>query len=889
MQPRLFFKKSDEEKILDAKIPKSANKVEKVGYTYKDDKGLTCKQGSKRTEIAYLKTIGKKPGEIDRIPALYEAAFSVFARLPLRRVADNRLAYNGDKLVGMASVELPGFVPMQIKNDPDCSPSEKEKQRITNPTRETLLKENAGELLACCFCDKNTDPKFDNVNFVKGIIDLGQFFYQLMSVFQAKTLITEFLEYEPLASTKITTAGIRNLLNKAEALERRYWPTKEHIIEHILPTALEPIIMPNKTLKAIEAFKSLPEDLSPRGYTLCLMQDMQDSEILREEVLYLSEKNGKIICTVITPEGKTVKDFPTEIKAPIPFTLQALAPLKHIILEATTKAGYTLPHYKTQVLVYLLKKLLSFNKEVLRKRLSLYLGDEPLGLDELSSVTRENLINYDRDLFYDGERERTFAEHCLLFFETQHTELLTELIHMPEFREFLFKNPVAILEIKDWFIKQNEDKDNIACQHAPYDLDYIDHEYHRLYRTSYVRPICKHLSDFESFIESLKPDIIKSYEMIDKPKESKENKSHNVAVKKIVDLDQSIIYVSKLPAIKIKSSPEKIEESKSQDKKNYQILVSLYSTLLNLTRNYYKLQNPTREDNHTYIHHMKELLQEKYGELSGLSEHENVDLIHITEKFKKTLSSFAMKDVDDPPELSESFMVITKENLNISEEIDEAMKAKISECESKEVVICTNREQGFSFAFPFLNFAKNISSFESKPSCLKQGELIALLSQFTSARILELSHEKINALITRSRKEYEPYSSYFNYRFHTSKRSDKIIELQKNYRSTSLLQEILAEGGWEETSFNTKLIKNLCLDMLEHYNNEKDASRLIEKNISHRGSQIEALQLCVNDKSFFWSTIAKHIAKNIQREILSPKEASLILVGKGRKIASPLS
>lgn len=882
-RPKLFFKSSDERKIADAKIPLSKNPVYKAGFI--------SHEGSKRTKSVFVKPLGDK---LSRLEALYETAFSTYIRLSTDRFPENRLIRTYNKktdtydITGMASIELPGFIPMQSIELPGLIPIRSsdhpaEVAKITNPTSEMLLKNDVGGILTCNLYFKNTDLNCNNYSTEAGFIDGGQCFYPLMATLKEKTIVTELIEYQPHISTEITEERILNL---PYADERRHWPT------HLPNTIL-------KTFKAKQSFQDLIKKSGPSEYYLSL----DKCDIPQYGIVYLSEINGKIAYTVKTHKGEIVKDIPTKIKAPIPWNLQTVTPLKHRILEITTDAEHTLPHFKTQVYLYSLKFLLSFNKEILQKRLALYFQDEPLGLKALSKDIHDSLCKLlTRHKLYDGNDERSFVEHCILTFEEHYTEILTVVVHMREFREFMLKNPGVILELKDWFIKQNNNPDNIACQYAPYDIDYIENEYYKIYRASFVQPICKHLSELESFIEILKPEVIKSYVLVDAPKEKKER---DVSAIKM-DLTKSLVFISALPSLKIKAEEEEKNKRKQikSDKVNYRILISLYSTLINLMTEYYKLSNPTREENRTYIHHNKELFEKKIVELSHLNEHEKLQFINIIKEFEKTLDLFAMRDIDDPPELSESFMLITKESLNISKDIDEAIESAMNEPMS---VVPRKDEAKESVIIPFLNIALDVRSFSSRPSPdLKPDEIIKLLAQLISERIITLDHEKINAIIHQALTEYTPFNSYLNIRAYSSNRTADIIKLQEQFSSIHLLKEIFhqkkqgywgyKEPGWEETSFNTILIKNLSLNALKYYNDEKDAIKLIQKNLSHRCSQVEDIRKLITDKRkpFYWASITKvgNIAKDIASQIpwdkLIEEEALMKAAKKSEKSHSPL-
>ena len=101
MKTRLVFLKQDEKKIEKVNT-KSKNAVWKVTYE--------CERSVVSTKTAYRKEFSDT---LSRISALYETAFSVYIRLSLTRAAEVRLVYQDNKPIGIASIELPNFKPMQ--------------------------------------------------------------------------------------------------------------------------------------------------------------------------------------------------------------------------------------------------------------------------------------------------------------------------------------------------------------------------------------------------------------------------------------------------------------------------------------------------------------------------------------------------------------------------------------------------------------------------------------------------------------------------------------------------------------------------------------------------------------------------------------------------------
>ncbi|MBV8802730.1 MAG: hypothetical protein JO131_07220, partial [Gammaproteobacteria bacterium] len=727
-----------------------------------------CERSINSAKIAYKKEFSDK---LSRISGLYETAFSAYIRLSLPRAAEVRVVYENNKPVAIASIELSDFKSMQKISLFRRSISE------TNPDQAMLLENNASEILACGLVGKFNDLSVDNYNIKKGLIDFGQAFFNKMSIVDGREFLNKVLGYEPLTAFNITAERIRNLPHNKEA---DHWPTH-----------------------------------SPNNWN------------------YFKTFNSK----------------------------EAFASLK----------GNSLAEY--QKYFYLLKHLLAFDKEVLRKRLWLYLGDEPLGLNELPKTTKETLCNiFTRKLYYDNQRELTFVEHCVAFFETQHKELLTVLIHMSEFREFIIKYPEAILDIKEWFIERNDSiGTDISYQLVHYDLEHIEREYQKIYRDCFVQPLYCHLSNLNNFIDLFKTDL-NSYVVINEPNtvaiSQQPKKTSYVLIKnfndekdnplknKKIDLSNSFLIVEQLPKLnnELKKSQlaptkpcltiashqeDKKNEQEKQAKHQYKLLVELYSNLLHYTLIYFELTDCTLEKNHTYIRQVKEALQTKYNELSNLDSTDKSLFEEFIMLFETTLQTFWMPYIGTPEQLSESFLFIPDEKTKKS-----ALPRKSSIDMTTPITDqCSNFIlQKETIGPPIISSPVKIHSLPSTSLPLGKDELVISLTKFISTQILTLEDEHINAIVTSALTEYKPYGNdnrwgYLNPKTYTSNRSDGIIQLQKQYKSIPLLIELFNQKksglwstspGWDETSFNTKLIKHLSIYLLKDFNQYKNnASELI--------------------------------------------------------------
>lgn len=104
-----------------------------------------------------------------------------------------------------------------------------------------------------------------------------------------------------------------------------------------------------KTIDKLVEGKKIKVDLPRtsfklREYDLCLRAGVAE---LEPGKIYLSEREGCLIYSVISPDGEVIiKDIETQIKAPQPLTLESLAPLKNEILGLIIEAGHGRESYQ---------------------------------------------------------------------------------------------------------------------------------------------------------------------------------------------------------------------------------------------------------------------------------------------------------------------------------------------------------------------------------------------------------------------------------------------------------------------------------------------------------------------------------------------------------------
>lgn len=524
-----------------------------------------------------------------------------------------------------------------------------------------------------------------------------------------------------------------------------------------------------------------------------------------------------------------------------------------------------------QYFTAILKELLAFDKDMLKKRMNLVLGDETLSLSTLSSQKRTELLNFNGSkLYYDGQKnERRFVEHVMLFLEQEHIKFRNLVLNMPEFKDFLEilnKDPAKTLEIKEWFIKQN--KKNIV----PYNLNFIDTELHALWRDCFKKELAKEMKHFDIDIKQLittshlnKNNAAKdemSYEQLDaiitsliKPDDSEESKTtrvHNLQI----EPEKTLLLNNEL-FLKIKTQATDLFESVTQ-----------------LINQYQEKTTATIEDNHAFIENVKKVIATNINSRNQLSKwlEENkakskeleLDVLqnpiyimsefsYYTKKFIKetenTLKNFYMN-----PIIVQLLPPITNKKPDYSDEL------KMTPHSSRSFTSVTDNAKNS----PFLALAKPCNTDDLR--IIHTNTTIVL---YLSMHLKDWVTPDKNTLIKKLIKEVHmqdydmrnkyPITGAF-YNMFRKRTSEEIYNMP--------LTEILSDpiSSWNSTSLNTLIIKKLCLTLLE-----------LEKHDPYTKTVYDRIIAITKNDDNWWSTVALEIAEksNLKKSLNAATEQTI--------------
>ncbi|MEO8401459.1 MAG: hypothetical protein ABI597_06630 [Gammaproteobacteria bacterium] len=508
------------------------------------------------------------------------------------------------------------------------------------------------------------------------------------------------------------------------------------------------------------------------------------------------------------------------------------------------------PIFKKQMYTALLQEMLSFDVEMLKKYLQYYLDDEPLILDNLPAVKRDKLIKYNKELFYDDKgNERTIADCCLQLFESEYKAFVRLILHMPEFRCFLIENPGILDQMKAWFREQNafllrQNKLDGVPSYL-HDLERIEQVYYQICRDSFVTPLFKNLRLLKLYADEVKNsdpgDVLKS--MIIIPQE------HTMAITpgdEAKELNRSILMIGALPK-------PNLEGALTIDDNPYQkissMLNQLYDELYSSIESHYSKKELSFKDQKDLVDRLFKLLEKS-----------NTTIAEYLDK----QSSFVKANLQDYAENATTDFRITLNQFLLPQ------AETISAHETTTPWVSISSVQAIEF------------KSQVKEIALKDDDIIRTFYSHLAEWMPNLTRTKLDSFVNHCLKEeYKPYGSgtmlaWLNPMAYTKIR-DTEIELHlkdSSLTSLGLLKVIFANGKWNDSSFNTILVKYLCHQLLDSF--KDNSSVFFGKNLSHKSKSLNYFKQQLGRSDIQWE---KHIQMLFEK---TPSKAEVSRVTQAR-------
>lgn len=557
------------------------------------------------------------------------------------------------------------------------------------------------------------------------------------------------------------------------------------------------------------------------------------------------------------------------------------------------------PQFRHQYFTAILKELLAYDDKMLKERMRDYLGDEGLDLGLLPHKKRERLLKYgeSRKLFYDKKgNERNFVDQCSIFFESEHQYFKNIVLKMPEFREFLLtlnKNPTEVFDLKNWFEKNN------ANNPIPYNLAYINQQYHAIWRDSFNTLFDKHLQDLQNVIILSKDPDPDGMEKAD-PQEYKLEKV-DLLVNQLITAEQEEKH--KKTFIKRNEKTKRHERKVLTDVVIFQLrkkAKDLYRNLSFCKNNYFAKLDLVIKDNHDFTNEMtaffKKTAEDKVVfkkwllEIREKLKHtKDIDFLmdnlifemnhlfsgidQITAGFLETLTSFRMDPIVEPL-IKEKFLDRKPQEAPIKPRFDHdklLFEFKDEKEHSQSEKLSQSVGDSLMNPLPLVPLTEDLDSddkhdhvSDSKESKILPDEkvIITTISRLLAAWIPTVDDSAIKKLVLSTRlREYDPknkgYVFGWVYSKTLSKRGDEVDNMPLN--------EIFKSGKWNSTSLNTYIVKNLCLKMAYECTDDDPKVQPI----------LEKIQMMEKDQNW-WGSVANTIAKKSGLKDISesPEQAS---------------
>lgn len=287
------------------------------------------------------------------------------------------------------------------------------------------------------------------------------------------------------------------------------------------------------------------------------------------------------------------------------------------------------PVFQEQMFVALLKKLIVYDPELLRARLTEYFGDIPLDFHVLREDKREKVSQNYPKLFNAQTNSDTFVNHMLSVCQQEYNELYSVVVFymgcpinskgiaVSSFCQFLQNKPSAFKKVVAWAIEQNklidaawlsqpgETLGPIAANAIPiagrYNLETIEKRYHKVWRDAHV-PLAH---DCKFLLKALSRKVLE--QLVSKSITSAPPEEQGLQID-----DPELTDTWQLFAEDHKPSSPECEPSNSVGAGLAQ-LDDFINSLLEETRTYCRIEASelTDEDNQQYIKKLTRLL-EKY-------------------------------------------------------------------------------------------------------------------------------------------------------------------------------------------------------------------------------------------------------------------------------------
>lgn len=512
------------------------------------------------------------------------------------------------------------------------------------------------------------------------------------------------------------------------------------------------------------------DDVHPKNFSLqgCIDGDMSKFNITYffkgERFIHGLLAPRPIEATRLKPEH--LKNFPRDIgprshwvtKPPSTYAQDKVYPCMQAFIDLSESKKF-----QNQTNFSLLTELLAFQSSVYHKQLYCYLGTIPYAFDEIDEKIQQELLQrFGRKTFFNADgSEKTFAEHIEAFDEREYCEEMYPICTKnKDFLSYLFSTKNLLEKQIDYFRTLKHD-----FPEFDFNVEKLERHFLKILHDS----LHNHVSDL---FRSLYQNIMQA---------AQESNIHNTANDDLIFARKASFFSKSTPE-SLHSTPESIDDSLPI---SYVRLNHFYKTIRNKAYAFFSISHNKAQDYQVFF-------------LRFMTE---ISLFNISDLKRELPTSFALMDkwLNSTVELCQ---VITLSDIFLKGNIQSTSRIKAKkEQPNKETPSPIQAIQTAS---------QNLKTNTIDKTSMLKKTLIAWLNSQTYERIKEIIQDKAIPLYT---------PSYLDFRFLTRKRVpeiDKAIddedlryetEKKDNASISRLLTTIFQNGGWEQDSFNTTLIR----------------------------------------------------------------------------------
>lgn len=510
-------------------------------------------------KVAFYKPVNPQK-QYPELLAKISVGASELMRLFQDNAAEDRLVFEGDKIVGTVSLALDGFQPLNCTTDPIPEDPNKKEQVI--PSTPILVAKKMLKSLFARWALYDDDAHPGNLG-LEGSIDTDMFFYWLTIYIKEP----RFGIGVPLQRVTLTVPDWINFPCIKDA-KPYHWPTYN------------------------------------------------------------------------APGENTVQIIPDDIRARLPKTYANPAAFRAL-------AGN--PIAQDQKFIAALTMLMTYDRDMLKARLTDYLGDMSLNYSSLPAALRQQYETMFPDLFNADTNKCSFVDFMMALYQEHYDNLYRVVVFfmgavnnqglaLPATNDALYYKPSYYKEVMSWAERQNATTYAKAASEVQYNPQKMRGRYHQIWRDSFAMPVRDILvSALDLTNNVLQETLTHRQDLLDKSKIAEPTAPNVTSVWHLFHSINELPPWDNLRKLITVDPENKLRPALKQ-------LVHFTNELYAAIKEYYKKEERalTEEDNNLFVSKL-ESIYEKYHNVSSTVLGGDTDYAHKFNPIISQISQIAQK------------------------------------------------------------------------------------------------------------------------------------------------------------------------------------------------------------------------------------------------------